>query len=74
LVSDFIHRHKKHQKELERNRISFALRGIKKIKSLWGHMEHELDMVGLEDILIEQKKIQTTAVRGEGQILELFRW
>jgi len=37
-------------------------------------MEHELDMVGLEDILIEQKKIQTTAVRGEGQILELFRW
>lgn len=36
-------------------------------------MEHELDMVGLEDILMEQK-IQTTAVRGEGQILELFRW
>lgn len=36
-------------------------------------MEHELDMVGLEDILIEQK-IQTTEIKGEGQILELFRW
>lgn len=67
MVSDFIHRQEKHQKELERNRISFALRGIKKIKkSLWGHMEHELDMVRLEDILIEQKKIQTTAVKGGG--------
>lgn len=29
-------------------------------------MEHELDMVRLEDILIEQKKIQTTAVKGGG--------
>lgn len=50
--------------------------GLKKlkIKSLWGHMEHELYMVGLEDILIEQKKIQTTERKGEGQILELFRW
>lgn len=37
-------------------------------------MEHELYMVGLEDILIEQKKIQTTERKGEGQILELFRW
>ena len=36
-------------------------------------MEHDLDMVGLEDILIEQKKIQTTERKGEGQILELFR-